>query len=149
MNEYSKGTQIVAVIISEIIAYALVSSQVWWFIAELIPSLLILFILPAILIILPTLFVYIKYGCKLGYLLLCIPIIFLCALIYCPDGWYFFIYKGNWFLTPDAAENWEYGIYISIEFLIVQSIPVLIVKGAQTSSKPDSDEQNEQTDKNN
>ena len=156
MNEYySKGTQIVAVIIAENISYILMIlfNQYSDFLSvipfpEWLELILDLLIIPLLCIISAVLFVYITYKCKLIYLLLCIPIIFICVLIYCPNGLYFLIMKGPFIYTPDFEyeKNWEYGIYISIEFLIVQSIPVLIVKGAQkypTDEMIDEDEKDE------
>ena len=154
MNEYySKGTQIVAVIIAEVVAYVFVIlSRLLWFMGEVFSTglwfFLIILIFPLIFISAPIIFVYRKYECKLVYLLLCVPIIFLCAMIYLPDGWYLLVIKGPMFALSDYKyeKPWVYALMLSIEFLIVQSIPVLIVKGAQkypTDEMIDEDEKDE------
>ena len=160
MNEYSKGTQIVAVIVAEIISYILMIffNQYSDFLAvipfpDLLMAILAFLIIPLLFIICPILFVYIKYKCKPSYLLLCMPIIFICTFIYLPDGIYFLINKGPFSIGQiydySYEKPWVYARDITIEFFIVQLIPVSIVRGIKTSSKPDSDEQKEQTDKNN
>ena len=108
MNKYSKGTQMAAVILAEIFSYILMLlfNQNGDFLSvipfpEWIELILDLLIIPLLCIISAVLFVYIKYKCKLIYLLLCIPIIFICVLIYCPNGLYFLIMKGPFIYTPD------------------------------------------------
>lgn len=150
MDKYNNSKT--RIIISIILSYLLIILKIL-FITPLFDNIsdgrihaILEFSLSFLCISVPITILYIKHNYRVVDLLLGIPIIFILVLIFSPEGWYFFIYKGNWFLTP-AAENWEYGIYISIEFFIVQLIPVFILKSVQALSKPDSDEQNEKTDK--
>lgn len=152
MNEYSKGTQIVAVIIAEIIAYLLtIFNPIFRLVAtvDFLNFLVIvaIFVPPFLYMIIPILFVYIKFGCKLRYLLLCIPIILILSLIYLPDGFYGVFMKGSF--VPYAAnyeEPWVYVKWLTVEFFVVQFITAFIVKGAQkypTDEMIDEDEKDE------
>ncbi len=131
MDKYNNSKT--RIIISIILSYLLIILKIL-FITPLFDNIsdgrihaILEFSLSFLCISVPITILYIKYNYRVVDLLLGIPIIFILVLIFSPEGWYFFIYKGNWFLTP-AAENWEYGIYITIEFFIIQFIIIGIMK---------------------
>lgn len=138
MNEYSKGTQIAAVIISEIIAYLLTIYNPIFRLVSTIDfldflTIVTIFASPIIYMVIPILFVYIKYKCKFLFILFSIPLIFICALVYLPDGFYLLFMKGTFGWNPsyEYKEPWVYATWLTVEFFVVQLITVAIVKEAQ------------------
>lgn len=75
----------------------------------------------------PILIVELVFQIDFRYLLFDLPIIFLLALIYSPDGFYFLYYRGGWFFNP-REDAWQAGIYISLIFLVVHVVTVCIIR---------------------
>lgn len=123
MSENSKPNRPGVIFLLQIITYLLLVINVvvmkYYWISDL--TIVFSFLISFIIIALPPAIAVNKYNIRYKNLLFSCIIIFFCVLLFSPEGFYLIIYKGDWFLTP-ADPNWIYGILITIEFLIVQSI---------------------------
>lgn len=126
MKTFSNKAKTIRSIIAITISYMLIVIKTN-FLPDTIYALICDLIISFFFITTPIAIVAFIYQIKYRHLLLGIPLIFLLVLIYSPEGLYFIIYKGPFFLAP-AEADWKYGIAISIMFFFLHFFAAFIGK---------------------